>query len=133
MISDYFQNESSEDIWLTGVYQDVPIAIVYCAPERMTEGTYNLYLIAVHKVHQGQGIGAQLIGYIEDFLIEKGHRVLLVETSGSPDFEITRKFYEKNGYLKEATIRDFYKEGKDKFIFYKKLGNSTQHDLYTEI
>ena len=121
MIADYFNNPSSEDIWLTKDEEGIPVAIAYCAPENMTEGTYNLYLIAVRKEYQGNGIGAKIMSYIEKLLREAGHRVLIVETSGLPEFELTREFYDKCGYAREAVIRDFYQEGEDKVVFWKKL------------
>ena len=121
MIADYFNNPSSEDIWLTKDEEGIPVAIAYCAPEKMTEGTYNLYLIAVHKEYQGNGIGAEMMSYIEELLREAGHRVLIVETSGLPEFKLTREFYDKCGYAREAVIRDFYQEDEDKVVFWKKL------------
>jgi ribosomal protein S18 acetylase RimI-like enzyme len=121
MMSEYFVNAETQDIWLTKVIDERPIAIAYCAPERLTEGTFNLYLIAVHKDLQGTGIGGQLMRYIESLLRSKGKRVLLVETSGLPEFELTRQFYDKCGYNREAVIRDFYREGEDKIVFWKKL------------
>jgi ribosomal protein S18 acetylase RimI-like enzyme len=99
----------------------MPIAISYCAPERLTEGTYNLYLIAVHKNHQGNGIGAGMMSYIEALLKDNGERILLIETSGLQEFERTRTFYDKCGYNREALIGDFYREGEDKVVFWKKL------------
>lgn len=121
MLADYFTNPSSHDIWLTVEINQMPIAIAYCAPERLTDGTHNLYLIAVHKDFRDTGIGAALILHVEELLRERGIRILLVETSGLPDFERTRAFYLKCNYTKEAVIRDFYKEGEDKVIFWKKL------------
>lgn len=121
MIVDYFDDSSPEDIWLTKDDKGTPIAVAYCAPEKMTEGTYNLYLIAVHENQQGKGIGAEIINHIEEMLRNNGHRVLIVETSGLPEFELTRKFYDKCGYEREAVIRDFYQEGEDKIVFWKKL------------
>jgi len=120
MIAPYLKHESPGDIWLT-LEQDTPLAIAYCAPERLTEGTYNLYLIAVLKSQQGVGIGRQLLKELEDHLRQTKVRVLLVETSGNPEFELTRKFYIQNGYTLEASIRDFYKEGEDNMVFWKKL------------
>jgi len=121
MIADFLNNESSTDIWLTTIENDRPISIAYCAPERMTEGTYNLYAIAVRKENQGKGIGGEMMHFIENLLAKNGNRILIVETSGLADYELTRKFYHKCNYTKEATIRDFYQEGEDKVVFWKKL------------
>jgi ribosomal protein S18 acetylase RimI-like enzyme len=62
-----------------------------------------------------------MMQYLEDELKKEGHRVLIVETSGTADFELTRRFYEKLDYSKEAVIRDFWSEGDDKIIYWKKL------------
>ncbi len=123
MTNDYFSNEATTDIWLTKEIDNVPIAVAYCAPERMTEGAFNLYLIAVDKNVQGKGIGAEIMTYVENLLLETGGRILIVETSGLPEFELTRKFYDKLGYTREAVIREFYQEGEDKVVFWKKLTN----------
>ena len=121
MMSDFFDNPETQDIWLTKIINEKSVAIAYCAPERLTSGTYNLYLIAVHKDLQGNGIGSELMNYIETLLKSNGNRILLVETSGLPEFEMTRKFYDNCDYNREAVIRDFYNEGEDKLVFWKKL------------
>lgn len=121
MVSDYFFNPETKDIWLTQLENNKPAAIAYCAPERLTEGTYNLYLIAVHKDFQGKGMGGRLMSHVEHLLNSKGNRILLVETSGLPEYELTRKFYDKCGYKREAVIRDFYFDGEDKVVFWKRL------------
>ncbi len=121
MTLDFFTNPKTQDIWLTKLIEQKPVAIAYCAPERLTAGTSNLYLIAVHKDHQSKGIGGELINSIETLLKLDGNRILLVETSGLPEFELTRKFYDKCNYTREAVIRDFYNEGEDKVVFWKKL------------
>lgn len=121
MTSDFFNNLESQDIWLTKEIEGKPIAIAYCAPERMTTGTYNLYLIAVHKNYQGKGIGSEIMIYIETLLKQASHRILIVETSGLPEFEFTRKFYDKLNYRQVARIPEFYQAGEDKVIFWKKI------------
>lgn len=121
MTADFLSNPASTDIWLTKEEEGVPIAVAYYAPEQLTEGTYNLYLIAVRKEDQGKGIGAEIMKHVEKKLQEEGHRILIVETSSLPEFKATRNFYKKLGYNQEATIRDFYKEGEHKIIFWKKL------------
>ncbi|GAB5416883.1 MAG: hypothetical protein Crog4KO_17500 [Crocinitomicaceae bacterium] len=121
MMSDYLNNPESEELWFTKIEKDVPIGVGYCVPEKFTEGTYNLLAIAVSKDVQGKGIGASLMQYIEESLKNKGARVLIVDTSSDDQFELTRKFYLKLGYLQEAVIRDFWSEGDDKVVFWKKL------------
>ncbi len=121
MIADYLNNPSSQDIWFTYIKDGQPVSIAYCAPEQLTEGTYNLYAIAVHKDHQGGGIGRQMMEYIENLLRQAGNRILIVETSGTPAFELTREFYDKCNYTREATIREFYAKGDDKVVFWKDL------------
>ncbi len=121
MLDQYFNRGiTSPDIWLTDE-DSKPVGVAYVAPERMTHGTWNLYLIAIHPDHQKQGRGAALLRSVEQMLTERGERVLLVETSGTDDFEYVRQFYRKSGYEEEARIRDFYVDGVDKVIFRKPL------------
>ncbi|MEM7756684.1 MAG: GNAT family N-acetyltransferase [Cyanobacteria bacterium P01_A01_bin.40] len=122
MISDYFNNEDSHDYWFT-YDEDQPVAIAYCAPEKMTQGTWNLYLIAVHPNYQGSGRGTSMLQNIEQKLSSRGERILLVETSGLDSFNRTRAFYRQCGYEQEAQIREFYQAGEDKIIFRKSLTN----------
>lgn len=120
MVADSLGEAGGSDHWLT--YElDGPVAVAYYARERMTEGTWNLYLIAVHPSHQGRGIGEAMMSYVEGVLATQGERILLVETSGLAEFERTRSFYRKIGYEEEARIRDFYQAGEDKVVFRKVL------------
>jgi ribosomal protein S18 acetylase RimI-like enzyme len=110
----------TQDIWLTDDDNE-PVGMAYIAPERMTEGTWNLYLIAVHPDRQKQGRGKALLRHVEQMLTERGERILLVETAGTDDFEYVRAFYRKNDYEEEARIREFYAAGVDKIVFRKAL------------
>ncbi len=98
-----------------------PVGVAYYAPERMTEGTWNLYMLAVHPDRQRQGRGTALVRYVEQQLSARGARLLLIETSGLGSFERTRAFYRALGYDEEARIRDFYQAGDDKVVFRKAL------------
>lgn len=118
MAAPYLDGEAGGDFWLT-VDVAGPVAVAYCAQERMTQGTWNLLLIAVHPDNQGRRIGGALLREVEGTLSARGERVLLVETSGLPTFERTRDFYRKNGYGEEARIRDYYQDGEDKIVFRK--------------
>ena len=121
MLADYFGGDSDSDRFWIADDDNGLVGVAYCEPERMTDGTWNLQLIAIRPDRQGQGRGAILLRYVEQTLVERGGRMLLVETSGLPDFERTRAFYGKCGYEEEARIRDFYAAGDDKIVFRKVL------------
>jgi len=121
MLADYLDGNSNSDrFWLTDD-DDGPVGVAYCASEPMTQGTWNLLLIAVRPDCQGQGRGKALMRYVEETLTARGARLLLVETSGLASFDRTRAFYRKCGYEEEARIRDFYKAGDDKIVYRKTL------------
>ena len=121
MISDYLNNTNTQDIWFTYIDNDTPTAIGYCVPEKLTNGTYNLLAIGVTRNSQRNGVATEMMSYIEKKLKQKDGRILIVETS-SDDAQIgARKLYKKIGYTQMAVIKDFWNEGEDKIIFWKKL------------
>jgi ribosomal protein S18 acetylase RimI-like enzyme len=90
-------------------------------PRSLTTGTFDLYWIAVDPtIHRG-GIGRKLLAASEEAIRKLGGRLIVLETSGLPEYEPTRKFYLATGYTLEATLKDFYKEGDDLVIFTKHL------------
>lgn len=91
-------------------------------PTPLTEGTWDLYWIAVSPEVQGQGYGQLLVRYLENEVKKKGGRLVMIETSSQPKYLPTRKFYEKLGYREMARIPDFYRPGDDRVIFGKYLG-----------
>lgn len=121
MISDYFDNPDTQDIWFTYIDNNKQLAIGYCVPEKFTDGTYNLLAIGVSQDSQRKGIASQMMNYIEERLKQNGGRLLIVETS-SDDAQIgARNLYKKLGYLQAAVITDFWKDGEHKLVFWKKL------------
>lgn len=120
MIAGYL-NQTSRDIWFVGEFEEGVVTFGFCEPERMTVGTWNLLAIGVSPQRQGEGCGALMMRYLENQLAEGGERVLLVETMATPEFELTRAFYRKNGFTEEARIREFYEAGADKIVFWKHL------------
>ena len=114
---------NSAAFWLTDEDKGEIIVAAYCAPEAMTNGTWNLLFIAIHPDHQGQGRGKALMEFVEQHLAAQGDRLLLVETLAS--FEDTRAFYKRCDYEEEARIRDYYAQGQDKIIYRKMLAQQT--------
>lgn len=118
--SNSLRDGKADRFWVTDDDEiDGPVGVAYCEPERMTDQTWNLQLIAIRPDRQGQGRGAKLLHYVEQTLAVQGGRILLVETLSS--LEGTQAFYRKCGYEEEARIRDFYATGYDKIVFRKAL------------
>lgn len=119
MTSEFLAGDSSAYWFVALNEQALPVGIAFCAPEQMTDGTWNLLLIAVSPKYQGKGIGRQLIHHTEALVTNCGARILLIETSGLEQYASTRAFYPKCGYSQVAVIPEYYEKGDDKIVFLK--------------
>ena len=89
-------------------------------PTPCTLGTYDLYWMAVDPALQGGGIGSALLGEMELRLAGLA-RLVIIETTGRPDYAATRAFYQARGYAPVSTIPDFYAPGDDQVVYVKKV------------
>ena len=121
VVAEQLNNKAEGHGWLVHDSNDLVSAAIYYAPETFTDGTYNLYFIAVRDAEKGRGLGSALLRHVEAQLRQNDARVLIIETSGLDGFALTRRFYLKHGYTEEARIRDFYAAGDDKVVFWRKL------------
>jgi ribosomal protein S18 acetylase RimI-like enzyme len=94
---------------------------VYLGEADMADRTWYVWWIAVDPSTQGRGIGKELLTFAEAEAGRCGGRVMFIETSGMPSYESTRRFYLKNGYAREAVLRDYYADGDDLVVFRKHL------------
>jgi ribosomal protein S18 acetylase RimI-like enzyme len=88
-----------------------------------TEGTYDLYWIAVDPAQQGCGVGSALLAEVEQRLGQRQARMLVVETSGRDEYKATRQFYGARGYDVTARLRDFYAPADDRVVYTRYLGS----------
>ena len=88
-------------------------------PTPLTQGTFDLYWIAVDPSSHKRGYGHKLLIAAEEDVERRGGRLLLIETSSQSSYAATIHFYKRNGYRLEAKIADFYKPGDDKLVFAK--------------
>ena len=101
--------------------QDQTTGFICYGPTPMTEGTFDLYWIAVDPDFQGNGIGSKLLGLLEKVLEGLKGRMILADTSSVPQYEKTKSFYLKNGFRDVARVPDYYHPGNDRITFCKKL------------
>jgi ribosomal protein S18 acetylase RimI-like enzyme len=101
--------------------EDQPVGYTCYGPTPLTDGTFDLYWIAVDPQCAGQGIGTLLLKAVEEGVRSRNGRMLLIETSSSQAYERTCRFYLKKGYTLAETIPDFYRQGEDRLTFIKCL------------
>lgn len=101
--------------------QDQAIGYICYGPTPMTQGTFDLYWIAVDSEFQKQGVGSKLLVFLDEAVRTRGGRMILADTSTIPHYEKTRKFYLKNGFEEVARVSDYYHPGNDRVTFCRKL------------
>ena len=92
----------------------------------LTQGTYDLYWIAVDPKLHGAGVGRALMRATEDAVRAEGGRLLLIETASKPSYDKTRAFYLAWGCSEVARVPDFYAIGDDKVIYARTLARTTE-------
>jgi GNAT superfamily N-acetyltransferase len=89
--------------------------------DEMTRSCFELYWIVTHKDYRGKGIGKKLVDFTCSRARELGSTMIIAETSGREHYAPTRAFYDSTGFTLEATIRDYYDKGDDKYFYVKRL------------
>ncbi|MGA9397294.1 MAG: GNAT family N-acetyltransferase [Anaerolineaceae bacterium] len=100
---------------------DRPLGYACYGPTPLTDGTFDLYWIAVDHNLTSKGIGTLLLKAVEDDIRKRHGRMLIIETSSSQEYDKTRQFYLKNNYPLVETIKDFYRTGEDRVTFIKRF------------
>jgi len=97
------------------------LGFAYYAPAAMTDRTWYLYWIAVTRMTQARGIGSALLKHAEQDIQQRQGRVLFIETSSLPHYDLTRKFYVKHQYDQVAVLPDYYARGDSMIVFSKQF------------
>jgi ribosomal protein S18 acetylase RimI-like enzyme len=114
--------DAPADYEFVGAFEDEQLVGYACfGATPATDGTYDLYWLAVDPAVQGRGIGRALVRDVEEKLIARGGRLLVVETSSRPDYASTRRFYARSGYAEAARVRDFYAPADDRILLTTRL------------
>ncbi len=102
---------------------DEVLGYICFGPIPLTEGSYDLYWIAVDENFWGTGIATKLLQSMENALQEEGARKVYIDTSSTPPYKAARSFYKSNGYAVVCVLTDFYRIGDDRVIFMKQIPN----------
>jgi acetoin utilization deacetylase AcuC-like enzyme/GNAT superfamily N-acetyltransferase len=99
------------------------VAYACYGPIDGTQGSFDLYWIAVAPEEQGRGLGAQVYARAEAAMRKSGAKQIYVDTSSSDRYAPTRGFYQRMGFTEEARLPDFYGPDDGKVIYVKALSS----------
>lgn len=114
-------NQKDYEIFSFENEQEYLLGYVCIGPTPATQGTYDMYWIAVSPNAHNNGVGTALLRFTEEHIKQKNGYLLLAETSSTEKYMSTRAFYEKKGFQLLARINEFYKRGDDLIIYGKYL------------
>jgi ribosomal protein S18 acetylase RimI-like enzyme len=122
VLKDYHEENADQGHCSVTYEQDGKvIGFAYYATAAMTDRTWYLWWIVVSKQIQARGVGGELLRYVENAARAAKGRLMMVETSSLPSYELTRKFYLKHGYTLAGVLQDYYADAHDMVIFRKRL------------
>lgn len=121
--------ESAAQTWFDGgpgdwIVEDdgnAVVAVAFYEPRPATDGVWALTMIAVSPALQGTGRGTALLQHVERVLQKEGQRILLIETSSTPKYERTRRFYTKLAYDAVAQVPHYFADDDHMVLFWKDL------------
>jgi ribosomal protein S18 acetylase RimI-like enzyme len=120
---DIVLNDPGQKDYIIRVYEEGGKAAgYYCVgPTPATEGTFDLYWVAVDPALHGRGIGRALDDHACALIRGMSGRLVIAETSSLPRYGPTREFYRRRGYSEVAKIADYYRPGDDLVVYGKYL------------
>jgi len=121
LVDDVLRSAGPYEAWVSADDQDVVIGYVLFGLVPQTEDVFDLYWIGVDVMHHGQGVGRQLLQFVEDEVRLRSGRMLLIETRSRAGWDRTHRFYRRAGYEEISRIKDFYRVEDDKIVFCKRL------------
>ncbi len=128
LVDIYLHNQQQKDYDIYSAIDDNENLLGYICigPTPLTNGTYDLYWIAVSSNHQGKGIGKKLLDFAERKVKENNGRLIVIETSSQEKYKKTTRFYENAGYKLLTRIKDYYNIGDDLLVYGKYLSDNVK-------
>ncbi len=122
VIDDYLNDPVESGYFVTvAEVEEAVVGYITYGLTPLTIGTWDVYWIAVDPQEKGKGIGTALLEDAEKEIKGANGYLILIETSGTTEYENTRGFYESRGYEVACVIKDYYNRGDDLVTFQKRL------------
>lgn len=95
------------------VWEENTEAVAVCVITREGDGVCELKNIAVSPGYQRKGIGRKMLRFAEEYCRSFADKLIL----GTGDSPLTVPFYEKCGYSRAYTVKNFFVDNYDHPIF----------------
>lgn len=122
LLETYLFNETQKDyIFYVSTSHDQLTAFICFGPTPMTSNTFDLYWVGTHPEYRRQGLAESLITVMKDYMKSQNAKIIRVETASQDLYAQTVAFYDRLGFMAEARLKDFYRDGDDLIIYTMRL------------
>jgi GNAT superfamily N-acetyltransferase len=113
--------EESGYYWMKVSNENGLVAFANYTKNSFSIHSWDLYWIAVHQNSRHKKLGSLLLKEVENDILNRGGKILWLDTSGRLLYAPTENFYIKSGYTLQASLKDFYAPGDPKQVYSKIL------------
>jgi ribosomal protein S18 acetylase RimI-like enzyme len=132
-LPEYFTSRAVRniDLDLKQIPENEHECLVYCKERKifgvlifrrdpMGDKIYEIKWLAVRRDYFRNGVGKSLVSFAESLVKDKA-RLIVIYTSNHYFYNGTHKFFEKLGYKKVSIIPDFWDDGDDRVVYWKRV------------
>lgn len=107
--------------WLVAEDAGAVIGFACYGPESLTQDTWDLFWICVASSARRRGAGRALLQAALHDALAHHARLMVIYTSSTPPYAPARRLYAALGFRHVATVPDYYRDGDDLNIYWKRL------------
>ncbi len=115
------QNDPDNYRWLSCWADGRIVGFACYGTESLTQDTWDLFWVCVLPQARGKGVGQTLMAEAEAQARAANGRVMVIYTSSTEKYAPARRLYERAGFTCAAVIPDYYSDGDDLNIYWKRL------------
>lgn len=91
--------------------------------EALTQGTWDLFWVCVSSAARRKGAGRALLADVLQRAQQERVRLIVIYTSSTDRYAPARRLYESMGFVRTATVPNYYAENDDLFIYTQRLAS----------
>lgn len=107
--------------WLSCWHEGSIAGFACYGQESLTQNTWDLYWICLLPEMRGKGAGRALMIEVERQARMANGRVMVIYTSSTEKYAPARRLYEGAGFVRAAVVPDYYADGDDLNIYWKRI------------